>query len=61
MIVPIHLKRSDEWVYEHLLTLVAAKKMIGKNTSVSNEVLRIVKNYILQTKIGNDLDKDILK
>jgi hypothetical protein len=57
----ITFRRNDEWVLEYLLEIVAAKKESGIRTSLSYEIVRLVKNALCNEVNGGELDALILK
>jgi len=57
----ITFRRTDEWVLEYLLEIVAAKRESGIRTSLSYELVRLAKNALCGETNGEELDAVILK
>jgi hypothetical protein len=59
--IVVTFRRDDEWVLEYLAAIVEGKRELGIRTSLSYEVVRLVKNTLHNELKGSKLDALIVK
>lgn len=59
--VDLAFRRKDEWVLEYLQAIVETKREMGIKTSLSYEIVRLIKNTLHDELKGAKLDAAILR
>ena len=60
--ITVRFSDEDKWIHDTLQVLVARKKGMGFcKSTINSEVIRMLKNQILNVTTGNERDTKILK